>query len=318
MLHVTDRCNQHCRTCFIKTNATPPFEELSLNDIRTISRYLPDLIFVDIGGGEPFLRKDLADICAVLNTRYLAIPTNGFNPEYIADTTHTILKAIKAPLTLSVSLDGFENTNDYIRGTGSYKNALRTFTLLKAIPMLYLTINTVLSNANYREIIPFMKYVRKLKPDFHSISFLRGIPRSPEMACPPVQALKEIQKDVLTIWRTYSYGLSGLGKYVLRNYHKQIYRSSLRVMVTGRQHPRCRAFRDHLVIYPNGDVAFCEMLAPFGNILKQPLDRLVRGKKAVRQIKLIKHGDCFCYHNCNLMDNYFLNFFQYPRLLLGI
>lgn len=318
VLHVTSRCNRSCQTCFVRTRDAAPTEEISLSEIKKLAEGLNNLIFLDIGGGEPFLRNDLPEICAAFKTRYLSIPTNGFDPERIHYTITKIQKKAAAILSISVSLDGFEKTNDTIRGHGSFQNALQTVLSLRKIPGIYLKINTVLSDRNYYEIIPFMEYARTLAPDFHSIIFLRGRPRNESVKCPSVKELADIKEKVLAIWKTYGYGQRGLDKFLLRNYHRNMYASSLRVMQESRQTPPCLAHKHHLVVYPNGDAAFCEMLAPFGNILQRPLPRLLQEEKAVGQVRRIKSGGCFCYHNCNMMDNYFLNLFQYPKLLLGL
>jgi molybdenum cofactor biosynthesis enzyme MoaA len=44
---------------------------------------MPDLFWLDIAGGEPFLRKDLAEIVSCFNFEVLQIPTNGSLPELI-------------------------------------------------------------------------------------------------------------------------------------------------------------------------------------------------------------------------------------------
>lgn len=314
ILHVTNRCNLRCKTCFVDTNSVSFAEEISLADIRTIANRLKNLIFTDIGGGEPFLRNDLIDICSSFKTTYLSIPTNGFDPDGIYHTVAQIRKRTEAALTISVSLDGFEKTNDDIRGAGSFQKALQTFSLLKSVPGIHLKINTVLSNRNYDEIINFMGYIRTLNPDFHSLNFLRGNPRSATLTCPSSGELRDIKKDVLGIWKSYSYGLTGFDKIILRNYHENIYESSLKVMEAKRQVPSCLAFKHHLVVYPNGDASFCEMLKPFGNLLEKPLTAWLKEENTKQRIKMIRSGDCCCYHNCNLIDNYFLNIFQYHKL----
>ena len=41
-------------------------------------------------------------------------------------------------------------------------------------------------------------------------------------------------------------------------------------------------------------------------------------KKAKNMRKFIKEKKCYCHHNCNFLDNIFLNPSQYPKLLFGI
>jgi len=62
-LFVTSRCNLRCKMCFY----WEPIEnsskgEISLNEIEKISKSMPNFTWLLIGGGEPFIRKDLPDI----------------------------------------------------------------------------------------------------------------------------------------------------------------------------------------------------------------------------------------------------------------
>jgi len=68
ILHVTNRCNLRCRTCFVDFDNYQG-KELTLKEIERISKYLGKLIWLDVGGGEPFLRDDLHDICALFDAK---------------------------------------------------------------------------------------------------------------------------------------------------------------------------------------------------------------------------------------------------------
>ena len=74
-------------------------------------------------------------------------------------------------------------------------------------------------------------------------------------------------------------------------------------------------FKHHLVIYSNGDVSFCEMLDAFGNIREKKLEEILVSEKAENMRSLIRKKECFCHHNCNMIDNFFLNPLQYPKLI---
>ena len=62
ILFVTDQCNAKCVTCFYWENLNQG-ESLQPEHIENISRSLGRLLWLDISGGEPFLRKDLAWVC---------------------------------------------------------------------------------------------------------------------------------------------------------------------------------------------------------------------------------------------------------------
>lgn len=316
ILHITNRCNLRCKTCFV--DFTKGEKELTMDEIEKISNYLNKLIWLDISGGEPFLRKDLPEICARFNTKSISIPTNGFDPNLIYKTTKKIRERTKAEVHISVSIDGFKKTNDSIRDNGCFDKSIETLNLLKTIKGIKIKVNTVLCEENYDEIIDFMKFIKTFNIDFHSIIFLRGISRDLAFKCPSYKKLTKIKKDIFKIWGTYNYGFQTIEKKVLKSYQKYLYETSLKIIKEKRQIPRCLAGKQHLVIYSNGDIAFCEILKPFGNLRKKKLNSLLKSKAAEEQRKIIKNRKCYCYHNCNMLDNYFLNPIHYPKLLVGI
>ena len=64
IVYVTNRCNFRCSFCFygeeIEKGHKP--DELTLEEHRRIARKTGPLLQLSIGGGEPFLRRDLAAI----------------------------------------------------------------------------------------------------------------------------------------------------------------------------------------------------------------------------------------------------------------
>ena len=219
---------------------------------------------------------------------------------------------------IDVSLDGFEETNDLIRNKGCFKKSLETLKKLKRIKDVKIKVNTVLCEKNYAEIMDFMKFIKTFEPDFHSLIFLRGKPRDPSYKRPSLDKLEKIKSDIFSIWSNYNYGLSKMENKILQSYQKLMYETSLRILREKRQIPPCVAGSRHLVIYPNGHVSSCEILQPFGNIRSQPIHKVLRSGPARERKKHIKALKCNCYHNCNMIDNFFLNPTQYPRLFLGM
>ena len=314
ILHVTNQCNLRCKTCFVDFDKYKE-KELTLTEINSISQTLGKLIWLDISGGEPFLRSDLPEICSKFDTKSIGIPTNGYNPNLIYETTKKIREKTKAELTIALSLDGFEKTNDEIRTKGCFKKSIETLKLLKTIPNIKVKINTVLCEKNYDELIDFMNFIKPFNVDFHSIIFLRGISRDPEFKLPSYDKLLKIREEIFKIWQSYNYGFKSIEGKILQNYQQILYNTSLKVIEEQKQIPKCLAHKQHLVIYPSGDIAFCELLPSFGNLRVQPLKTLLKSEKAQHQRKSIKKKSCHCHHNCNMVDNFFLNPLQYPKLL---
>ncbi len=107
---LTYRCNSRCSTCSIWQHPTLPREEVSLRTLDKIPRGIANL---NLTGGEPTLREDLADIVDLLHPRAakLEISSNGLRPQRL----EAIVRRYP-DIKIRFSLEGFEATNDRIRG----------------------------------------------------------------------------------------------------------------------------------------------------------------------------------------------------------
>src|ERR1044071_3666830 len=83
-LFVTSRCNSLCRTCFYfdKLNSR---DDLTFDEIATISTTAGPFRKLWLSGGEPVLRDELAEIVAMFarrnGVRNVNLPTNGLLPD---------------------------------------------------------------------------------------------------------------------------------------------------------------------------------------------------------------------------------------------
>src|SRR5258705_337318 len=80
ILGLTYDCNSFCRTCFNWEQLRKNKEhELSFEELQKTFSSLGDLLFVVMSGGEPFLRRDLPDVCSMLSSqnhvKQITIPT---------------------------------------------------------------------------------------------------------------------------------------------------------------------------------------------------------------------------------------------------
>lgn len=106
----TYRCNSKCQMCYVWQNPTEPKEEVSLETLAKLPGGFDNL---NVSGGEPTLRKDLAEIADILHpkARIMEISSNGLHPE-------RLLPIIKKYPDIKVrfSLEGDEATSNRIRG----------------------------------------------------------------------------------------------------------------------------------------------------------------------------------------------------------
>jgi MoaA/NifB/PqqE/SkfB family radical SAM enzyme len=152
-LEVTKRCNARCDFCdYWKTTS----EEI-LDDYVPVVKKLQPLV-VMITGGEPFLRRDLANIVGGIRKRY--------GRAYIGVITNGALLKAKRSLELwdagldqiTVSLDFLDERHDKARGIPGL-----TEKISKAIPELLQTridnivLNSVIKADNLDQIIPLVQ-----------------------------------------------------------------------------------------------------------------------------------------------------------------
>ncbi len=313
IVHVTNHCNFRCQHCFIDFS---PKNDLSLERYRELGRKAGKLFWLDVGGGEPYLRRDLVEIILSFQSRVVQIPTNGSLQDRVVEMTKDLRRRYSGDITISLSIDGLETTHDAIRkAKGNWNQVWSSFSELRKIDGLSLKINTVLHKDNAAELIPLMEEVRSREPDFHSIILLRGTPLNPEYGLPPIDELHRLAPKIFEILGTYDYGKGGLTARILRNYHRYLWNTSLETIRRKTQVVPCAAGRAHMVVLGNGDVSSCEMLPPVGNLNEQGLDEITSGRRFVRQVDDIKDKKCFCTHNCAMLDSIMFRPASIPQLL---
>ncbi len=135
---VTYKCQCRCSMCNIWQK--PYSRELSLEQIEKFFKKSHEFSWINLSGGEIFLRDDILDIFRVIFTEckdlyLLDFPTNGFLTETVTASTEKILSRYNpAKLLVTVSLDGPPELHDSIRNVrGSWMNAVETFKALRSM-----------------------------------------------------------------------------------------------------------------------------------------------------------------------------------------
>lgn len=128
-ISLTYQCNLRCKICSI-ADLLPQEEELSTGQIFHIIDEAKNYGIKEVllTGGEPFLRKDIFEICAYIHKNGLRaiITTNGaFIEEGIAEEI-----ARSKVSHIHISLDGLEETNDFFRGNGVFNKVIETVDIL--------------------------------------------------------------------------------------------------------------------------------------------------------------------------------------------
>ena len=313
VLHVTNHCNYRCQHCFIDFS---PKKDLKLHEYQKLGREVGKFFWLDVGGGEPFLRKDLAEIVAAFDARFVGIPTNGFLTDRIVEETKKIRALRNRDLIIALSVDGLQETHDRIRGQeGAWDKVWETFEELRKIHGVYVKIITVVHNGNAHEIIPLMKEIRKIGPDQHSVILVRGETIDDSIQLPPVDDLRVLGREIFAIQESYDHASNPVVAHLLRNYHRYAWNVSLKSIEEKRQVVPCLAGKAHMVVYGDGRVSSCEMLDTVGNIKLQDWKEILEGPALKEQVADIVAGKCHCTYNCALMDSIFFNPKSIPHFI---
>jgi radical SAM protein with 4Fe4S-binding SPASM domain len=151
-LCLTYWCQYRCKTCNIWRRK--PSDELTTDELRGLVRENPHVTWVDLTGGEIFLRQDIDDIfeAIVAGWRRLALlhfPTNGFQTDRIVKSVERLARARAVRTIVTVSVDGDEALNDDIRGIkGGFRRQVETFKALRRLPGIAATFGMTLSTFN--------------------------------------------------------------------------------------------------------------------------------------------------------------------------
>ena len=164
MLHLipTHRCNARCVMCLLWQDRESAEEELNAEQWRRLlaDRLFGDLRYVGISGGEPFLRRDLAELAGIFlasnrRLRRISITTNGLLTERIDRQLETLTRLLgrkKVLLDVSVSFHATGPLLDEIYGVDrAFDKATATLDMLKerrARGQLSCSLNCVLLKNN--------------------------------------------------------------------------------------------------------------------------------------------------------------------------
>ena len=152
---LTYACNLECVHCLSSSGQRDP-RELSTEQAKALLDELAELqvFYINIGGGEPMVRRDFFEIIehSVAKGIGVKFSTNG---AFIDEKNAKRLAAMDY-LDIQISLDGADaETNDPVRGKGSYHTAIRAMDNLKAAGFGPFKISVVVTRHNVSQLDDF-------------------------------------------------------------------------------------------------------------------------------------------------------------------
>lgn len=311
LFSVTGRCNLRCRHCDVRSVGYSG-EELSIDGLEGVSRDLPGLEELGIGGGEPFLREDLDELCGVFarhNPRLrIGIATNALDVSRTIDGTRRILnRCPNTHLSVNISIDGLQPTHDRIRKRGSFDAAMETATQLVEIashhPRVHVAFNATLNELNADELPALAQYLRTRFGKDLECNILWGQPNDSTLRIPSREKIASALEGIYA-------GRASPPASWLRAYSK----ARVRTIFEGQQVP-CRAGSLIALLSANGDVLLCPNFPPLGSVRTQSFANIWNSDRARAEARRIRNGECTCTIDCYLSYS-LAHAWQFPLMIL--
>lgn len=205
-LALTYWCQYKCKTCNIWRRR--PTDELTTRELLTFVRENPNISWLDVTGGEIFLRDDIGEIFESITDSWrdlflLHFPTNGFLTKKIVPVVEQLGRSGVPNVVVTISIDGDRNLNDDIRGiTGGFDRQIETLNALRAVAGVRAVVGMTVSRFNVGQIQKTFDAVQALTPgltmsDFH-VNFAQVSEHyygnaEDEVAAPKDEVTRELQ-----------------------------------------------------------------------------------------------------------------------------
>ena len=162
---LTYRCPMRCQMCNIWKYPTNRSEEIQAKDLTS----LPKLKFINLTGGEPFIREDLDTIVEECynHTDRIVISTSGWFEDRVIEL------AKKFPnIGIRISIEGLSEKNDELRGhDGGFDKGLRTLLSLKKMGVKDIGFGCTVSNHNSKDMLSLYQLSLSIGMEFATAAF---------------------------------------------------------------------------------------------------------------------------------------------------
>lgn len=299
VLFINSICNLTCDHCFYWRDLNQR-NDLTFDEIRKLSENLGPIDNLNLSGGEPFIRKDFAEVVKTFvknnGVKQVYVPTNG----YFTDRTEKSLRSVLEEKDLmlfacEISLDGMPEYHNKFRGNKeSFEKAMETYDMLvelqKEDPRLRIHSISTATNQNMGEIWELTDYLHNRCPkmDHHNLAIIRGDRKDPALLTPPIDQYRALSDHVREVWLDRDEGRFGAIVEPMLQWAKT------ESVLQSRQVVPCKAGVLAGVVYANGDVSVCEMHEPLGNLRDASFREIWNSPKAKEQRAQINAKSCWC------------------------
>ncbi|OHB70945.1 MAG: radical SAM protein [Planctomycetes bacterium RBG_16_41_13] len=287
---LTYRCNAKCNMCDVWHYPTKSGEEITPEDLEKLPS---GLRFINITGGEPFVRKDIEKIIEVVHpkTQRVVISTNGFFTEKIVNLCK------KYPdIGIRISIEGLQKANDSIRGIPSgFDRGIRTLLALRKMGMKDIGFGMTIQDKNYKDLLPLYELSNALGYEFatatlhnsHYFHKLDNRIENKDLVC------KEFSKLIHELLKSKS----------IKKWFRAYFNYGLMNYIYGKERfLKCEMGTEACFIDPSGDVLPCNGMnvkMSMGNIREQSFTEIWNSVQAEN----IRNAVGICNKQCWMVGN---------------
>jgi MoaA/NifB/PqqE/SkfB family radical SAM enzyme len=299
ILFINSICNQTCEHCFYWRSLNQP-DDLSVEELRSVSAELGQVENMNLSGGEPFLRKEFAEICSIFirgnGVRQIYVPTNGS----FADRTLAAVEVVLREKTLDLfavelSLDGMPEYHDRFRGMkDAFARAMETYRVLADLqrrdPRLRIHSASTANADNIAELGALTRYLYENCPamDHHNLALIQGDRKNASLNGPALEQYRQLYELVRRTWAPREE--SRYGSIV----EPMLQCTKTRTLEARRQVVPCTAGILSAVIYANGGVGVCQEHPPLGNLRQKSFCEMWYSPEAEALRRSIAAKECWC------------------------
>lgn len=295
--HVTERCDQRCKHCYIYNGQSIVNSELPLDTLETI---LKDFIqcckrmdrrpSISVTGGDPLLYPQIWGFLGLLHDNNVGFSILG-NPFHLNDKVAERLMGLGC-FDYQMSIDGLRNTHDFIRKPGSFDETIDKLACLDRVG-LHSSIMTTVSKTNIKEIPELVPILVKAKTK--NFAFARYCPGKNDIG---LMASPEEYKIFLEkMWQVFEEYKDCQTCFTLKDhlwklflYEKGLFNVSYEedLIFDG-----CHCGISHMTILPDGEVYACRRCeSPIGKVPEQSLYDIFFGEKLDEYRQFDKFEKC--------------------------
>jgi MoaA/NifB/PqqE/SkfB family radical SAM enzyme len=257
----TNKCNMQCKHCFVhnELNKKPKEPPISISEIIKMGEFIPHMQRVHLGGGEPFMRKDIGELAVTIsnhwNTGVICIPTNGWYGDNIIKTIRAFGSNGKGQLRLHFSINSHrpQDMDDFTKVKGTFDRWRKNIALAikESRPFNNITI-VALSTFNEFNQNEFIDLIDFAIDDIGVDDFSFQLVRSHGDYNPDLNT-KKFQQAI-----DYFFNKKNNQNVLLKNFRRAIREETIKYYDNPTYSRDCSSGRSRVVMSPEGNIYPCE------------------------------------------------------------